>query len=77
MKDNRLKDLREDNDLVQKDLAEYLKISQVQYSRYETGVRLMPIHLLIKIAKYYDVSLDYLTGITNIKRAFPKDKKNN
>lgn len=74
MKDNRLKDLREDADLLQKDIAEYLEINQVQYSRYETGSRIMPINLLIKLAKYYDVSLEYLTGISNVKNTFPKDK---
>ncbi len=76
MKDNRIKDLREDNDLLQKDVAKELNISQVQYSRYETGIRVMPINLLIKLAKFYDVSLEYLTGISNIKKSYPKDKVN-
>ena len=51
-----------------------LNIQQVQYSRYETGVRIMPVTLLIKLARYYDVSLEYLTGISNIKNSYPKDK---
>ena len=77
MVENRLRDLREDHDLYQKDIAKILHMSQVQYSRYETGMRSMPIHLLIKLAKYYDVSLDYLTGITNLKKEYPKDKVRN
>ena len=75
MDDNRIKDLREDNDLPQKNVASCLGITQQQYSLYETNMRLMPINLLIRLAKFYDVSLDYLTGITNIKNNFPKDKK--
>ncbi len=74
MKENRLKDLREDNDLYQKDIAKILNTTQAQYSLYETGLRTMPIQLLIKLAKYYDVSLEYLTGISNIKNHYPKDK---
>ena len=64
----RLKDLREDNDLLQKDIAKFLDISQQYYSQYELGKYTMPIELLIKLSKFYNVSLDYLVGISNDKR---------
>jgi len=63
----RLKDLREDNDYLQKDIAKLLGISQQYYSQYELGKYTMPIELLIKLAKEYKVSLDYLVGLTNNK----------
>ena len=64
---NRLKDLREDNDLTQKELSDYLHISQVAYSYYEIGKRSIPIELLIRLADYYNVSLDYIFYRTNNK----------
>lgn len=67
----RMKDLREDNDLRQKDIAEMLGLTNQQaYQRYESGKVLMPITLLVKIAKLYNVSLDYLVGLTNDKRKY-------
>lgn len=63
----RLKDLREDNDYLQKDIAKLLGISQQYYSQYELGKYTMPIELLIKLAQEYKVSLDYLVGLTNNK----------
>ena len=63
----RLKDLREDADLKQKDIAEYLHIKQNTYSQYENGQRQLPIDVLIKLAKYYDVSTDYILGLTTSK----------
>lgn len=63
----RLKDLREDNDLKQKDIAEYLHIKQNTYSQYENGQRQLPIDILIKLAKYYNVSTDYLLGLSKEK----------
>ena len=62
---NRLKDLREDNDLTQKDISKILHITQVAYSYYEIGKRSIPIELLIKLADYYNVSLDYIYYRTN------------
>ena len=59
----RLKDLREDRDLKQKDIAEYLNIKQNTYSQYENGQRQLPIDVLIKLSKYYGVSTDYILGI--------------
>ena len=72
MKIDRLREIREDKDLFQKDIANFLKITQVQYSRYETGERLIPITLLIKLADYYNVSVDYLLGLTDIRKPYPK-----
>ena len=58
----RIRDLREDRDLSQKDVANYLKCSQVCYSYYEIGKRDIPTDILILLADYYDVSTDYLLG---------------
>ncbi len=60
----RLKDLREDNELTQSKLAEYLHIRQNTYSQYECGQRQVPLDILIKLADYYNVTLDYLVGRT-------------
>ena len=59
----RLRDLREDRDLKQIDIANVLKIEQTQYSRYERGVQMMGIDKYITLAKFYNVSLDFLTGL--------------
>ncbi len=56
----RLRDLREDHDLLQKDVAEILGISQTVYSRYERGYQNIPLEHLVKLADYYNVSLDYI-----------------
>lgn len=64
----RLRDLREDANLKQENIAQILGIKQQQYSEYERGKREMSIKNYIKIAKYYNVSLDYVAGLTNDKR---------
>ena len=61
----RLRDLREDHDLTQSQVAALLGIDQRVYSTYETGKREIPVHLLIQLAEYYSVSTDYLLGRTN------------
>ena len=61
----RLRDIREDMDLTQKELAEYLHIKQNTYSQYETGVISLTAEVLIKLADYYSVSVDYLLDRTN------------
>ena len=61
----RLKDMREDPDLSQFEVAEYLNMKQPQYSRYERGLRDIPTDILIKLAKLYKTSTDYLLGLTN------------
>ena len=63
----RLKDLREDNDIKQKEIAEYLHIKQNTYSQYENEQRQLPIDVLIKLAKYYKVTTDYILGISDKK----------
>ena len=70
----RLKDLREDNDLKQSEIAKVLNIPQQNYSRYELGDVLIPIDRLDALATYYDTSIDYLVGRTDVKKAYPKSK---
>ena len=69
---NRLKDLREDNDLYQKDIAKILNISQTGYSKYETETNDIPTAILIKLALYYETSVDYILGLTNEKKVLYK-----
>ena len=66
----RLRDLREDHDLLQKDIAAYLNCSQVSYSYYEIGLRNIPIECLIKLARFYHTSVDYLLGLTDQKKPY-------
>ena len=70
----RIRDLREDKDLLQKDLAAYLNCSQVCYSHYEIGKRDIPTEVLCKLAEFYDTSTDYLLERTDEKKAYPKKK---
>lgn len=71
----RIRDMREDRDLLQKDLAKYLQCGQVCYSYYETGKRDIPTDVLIKLADFYNTSIDYLLERTNIKEPYPKANK--
>jgi transcriptional regulator with XRE-family HTH domain len=64
----RLKDLREDNDKTQEDVAALLGISRQHYSLYERGLRELPMHHFVTLAKYYNVSLDYISGILQTPR---------
>lgn len=61
----RIKDLREDHDLSQNQVAAYLNMKQPQYSRYERGVRDIPTDILIRLAYLYETSTDYILGVTN------------
>lgn len=61
----RLRDLREDNDKTQTEIANFLGMKQPQYYRYENGLRDIPSDILIKLADYYNVSTDYILGRTN------------
>lgn len=63
----RIRDLREDNDLTQKDVAEFLGTSQTMYARYERGANELPIHHLISLCSLYNVSSDYILGIDKRK----------
>ncbi len=62
----RIRDLREDNDKTQSEVAEYLGMKQPQYHRYETGTRDIPTDILIALAKYYNTTTDYILGLTDI-----------
>ena len=64
----RLRDLREDKDKTQQDIAQILGISRQHYSLYEKGDRELPMHHFVTLAKYYNVSLDYLAGLIEIPR---------
>lgn len=71
---NRLKDLREDKDLLQKDIAKILEMSQTGYSKYEVGTNDIPTQILIKLAEFYKTSVDYILGLTNVKEPYPRKK---
>lgn len=66
----RLKDCREDEDLKQIDIAQILDTSQKQYSRWERGEQEIPMHHAITLCKHYNVSMDYICGLTNDKRKY-------
>lgn len=68
----RIRELREDKDLLQKDIAEVLHCTQVAYSRYELGTRDIPIESLIALAKFHNTSIDYIVGLTNKKEPYSK-----
>lgn len=68
----RLRDIREDHDVTQKMLAAYLHIGQNTYSQYETGRRQLPIDILIRLAEYFDTSTDYILGLTDESKPYPK-----
>ena len=71
----RIRDLREDRDLTQKQLADYLHIKQNTYSQYETGQRQLPLEALISLAKFYKTSTDYILGLTDEKKPYPSIRK--
>ena len=68
----RIREIREDKDLTQSDIAKILNASQVAYSFYEIGKRQLPIELLIKLAKYYNTSTDYLLELTDERKPYSK-----
>lgn len=71
----RIRNLREDRDLTQEKLAKILNLTQRTYSRYENAKSMMPLDILVKIADFHDVSVDYLLERTNIPARYPKDPK--
>lgn len=71
----RLRNLREDKDLTQENIAEIIVCSQTTYSRYETGNIDVPVEVLIKLALFYNTSIDYLTGLTDEKTPYKRSKK--
>ena len=74
---NRLKEIREDKDLFQKDIATILNITQQQYNKYELGINIMSGEKYAKLANYYNVSVDYLMGRTDIRKPYPRNLINN
>ncbi len=70
----RIRDLRTDRDLNQTQVAKMLGMSQTGYSKYETGENDVPTQVLIRLARFYDTSIDYLLGETNDPRRYPKPK---
>ncbi len=71
----RLKELREDKDITQKSIAEFLHIKQNTYSQYENGDRCIPINALIALAEYYNTSVDYILGLTDERRPYSKSTR--
>jgi len=71
----RLRNLREDKDLTQEKVASIIVCDQTTYSRYETGRIDVPVETLIKLALFYDTSIDYLTGLTDEKKPYKRSKK--
>lgn len=69
----RLRDLREDKDLTQIQCAKIAYISKNSYIRYENGERIPPLDTIVKFAKYYNVSIDYIAKLTDIKKPYPKN----
>ena len=76
MYEHRLRALREDRDLSQKQLADLLKVHQTTYSDYEKGKVRIPIECLMELAKFYNVDMNYITGASNIKSEYPKKEYN-
>ena len=70
MQDERIRNLREDADMTQQQMADILFINRRTYSSYELGIRGIPTEILIKIADYFDTSIDYLVGRTDCKKPY-------
>ncbi len=70
----RLRDIREDMDVTQTELAEILHIKQNTYSQYENGQRGLPVEILIKLADIFNTSTDYILGITDIRTPYPRKR---
>lgn len=68
----RIRDLREDNDKTQQEIADYLGTSQTMYARYERNANELPIRHLVKLAELYGTSTDYILGLTDIQKPYPK-----
>ena len=74
MQFQRLEDLRIDSDRTQADIAGFLGCQREVYRRYEKGTRQIPVDMLIQLSKLYNVSIDYLVGLTNEKKPYPRSK---
>ena len=69
---NRIRDLREDSDRTQQQVADYLFCDQSLYSKYERGVREVPVAVIVKLAALYNTSTDYILGLTDVKQPYGK-----
>lgn len=72
---HRIRDLREDHDLTQTQIGKILNMSQTGYSQYEIGKNDIPTKILIELSKYYNTSVDYLLGVTDEIKPYPRSKK--
>lgn len=70
----RIRNLREDADLTQAQLGAYINVPQRTYAYYETGERMIPPQVLISLARYYNVSVDYILGLTDQKQPYPRNR---
>lgn len=70
----RIRDLREDSDLTQEELCKRINCKQQAYSYYEVGKRNLPYEVLIQLALFYNTSIDYILGLTNVKEPYPRKK---
>ena len=70
----KIRDLREDNDYTQQEIAEYLECDRSLYSKYEREERDVPLQMMIRLARFYGTSVDYLVGLTDEKRPYPGNK---
>ena len=75
MKYGRIRDIRNDRGLTQKQIAEILHVSQNTYSQYEIGTSRFPLDVVVKLAEFYDVSIDYLVGLTADPAPYPRKRR--
>ena len=71
----RIRDMREDGDLKQREIAQYLQCDQSLYSKYEREERDVPLHIMVKLALFYNTSVDYLVGLTQEPRPYARHHK--
>lgn len=69
---DRIRGLREDNNFTQQKIADFLNVGQRTYADYESGKTRIPLDSIIKLAKFYDVSMDYISGVSNVKMEYPQ-----
>ena len=72
---NRIRELREDNDKTQQEIASFLCVAQNTYCNYENGRREIPIFQLVRLSEYYDVNLEYLLGLTDVSKRLPPSNR--
>ncbi|MCQ2447787.1 MAG: helix-turn-helix domain-containing protein [Oscillibacter sp.] len=75
LKYGRIRDLRTDRGLTQEAVADYLHVKQNTYSQYEVGTTRFPLDVVVKLAEYFDVSVDYLVELTDDPKPYPRKKK--